>query len=374
MRASEICYMDNFFEDSIVVFGNKTGNSIAPLNYKLKKNLDHNNATNDKTIIDYQKMHMLKILEKDPSAQFMFYNQIMAIKYFEDCANIICLNKKSLISQLDDKIYTREYYKNKVPSLRHFILKGNEIDLLKLRGEDDEQIFVVQSKNGSGGSGTLVYHDDSQRRLLNGCDNFIVTKYYKDSISINIHLIISRDNILVLPGSIQIIENQYDHLVYKGCDFIGFEKIKESLRIKANKYSKIIGEDLQKRGYLGVCGIDFLICEDEVYFMEINSRFQNSSTVLNKALVLNGLNSLQEMCYNSFFGKQIKYSQIKVNYSAYLLYYGEETKKVPKINPIEILDEPDIELEVEKLSYQKTLVYDKMIFGGESYGIMENKK
>ena len=182
---------------------------------------------------------------------------------------------------------------------------------------------------------------------------------------------ISKNEVYVFPGSIQLIENQYNHLAYKGCDFIGFKRIKSGLQEKVKKYSKTIGEDLQKRGYLGVCGIDFLICNDEVYLMEINSRFQNSSTVLNKALIDNNLSSLQEMNYMCFYDGNINYHSIDVNYGSYIMDFEEESNFSFKYQPIEILDEPDIELEYDKLSYWRTLIYDKEIFEGESYGILE---
>ena len=375
IRKSEIEYDNNFFKDSIVVFGKKDDNTIKSLNYSLKKNLDHNDAKNDEVITNYQKQYINSILSNDSNAEFMFYNQIMALRYFSDFPNIVCLNKKDLIDELEDKIYTREYYKNMIPTLPHLILNGLDVSIQNLQNQfKNANAFVVQSKTGSGGSGTLVYNSDTQNNLINKDDNYLVTKYYTESISINIHLMISKNEVYVFPGSIQIIENQYNHLVYKGCDFKGFQRIKSELLKKSEQYSRIIGADLQKRGYLGVCGIDFLICNDEVYLMEINSRFQNSSTVLNKALRENNMCSLQEMNYMCFNDLQINYQTIEVNYSSYIMDYEEESNYSFKYKPIEILDEPDIDMDFEKLSYWKLLIYDKEIFEGERYGIMEDKK
>lgn len=353
MRESEICYVKNFFIDSITVFGEeKTNNLIQPLNQFLKKNLDHNDEKNDKTITSYQREHINNILLKNPNAEFMFYNQIMALKYFKGNKNIVCLNSEELINKLDNKLYTREYYKSKVPCVPHFILFGKDICIDKLNELfNKETKYIVQSKNGSGGSGTLVFSNDSQKTQLDDEKKYLVTEYYKDSISMNTHIMISKDNVLVLPSSIQIIENQYNHLIYKGCDFVGFNHLPKEIIDKANKYAKTIGEDLQKQGYLGICGIDFIIYDNEVFFIEINSRFQNSSTVLNKALMENNQPSLQEMNYNCFKNKDIKYNPIIVNYSSYILYYDEETRMIPSIPPIEVLDESKCELEIERLSY-----------------------
>ena len=364
MRESEIYYVKNFFIDSITVFGEKKANDlIQPLNQFLKKNLDHNDEKNDKTITSYQREHINNILLKDSNAEFMFYNQIMALKYFKGNKNIICLNSEELINKLDDKLYTREYYKSIVPCIPHFILFGKDICIDKLNELFNKGTkYIVQSKNGSGGSGTLVFSDDSQKTQLDDEKKYLVTEYYKDSISMNTHIMISKDNVLVLPSSIQIIENQYNHLIYKGCDFVGFNQLSSEIIDKANKYAKIIGEDLRKQGYLGICGIDFIIYDNEVFFIEINSRFQNSSTVLNKSLMENNQPSLQEMNYNCFKNKEIKYNPIVVNYSSYILYYDEETSMIPSISPVEVLDESKCELEIERLSYWKTNLYDRSIF------------
>ena len=77
------------------------------------------------------------------------------------------------------------------------------------------------------------------------------------------------------------------------------------------------------------------------------------------------------MCFND---GNINYHTIDVNYSSYIMDYEEEFNYSFKYQPIEILDEPDIDMDFEKLSYWKSLIYDKEIFEGERYGIMEDKK
>lgn len=362
VRESEIKYSMKNFQDSIVLLGSKKEDGkIQPLNVATRKNFDHNAQKNDIILTNFQKENMNKVLETNKNARFMFYNQIMALKYF-DTDNIICLNSKNLIERLDNKLFTREYYRDKVPVRDHIILYGKEIQLDKLKsifgGEDS---YVVQGAVGAGGSSTLVYYDDKQNKLLDKEKEYLVTVYCKESVSTNTHLMISKDKILILPSSVQIIVNQDNHLAYKGCDFIAYSKLSQEIKDKANKYARIIAEDMQKQGYIGICGIDFLIVDDEVYFIELNVRFQNSSTILNKALMENNMMSLQEMNYRCFNNKPINYNPISVRYSSYILDYGELEKTLPTAAPIEVLDQNDDVQEVEKFSYCKTLVYDESI-------------
>ena len=87
---------------------------------------------------------------------------------------------------------------------------------------------------------------------------------------------------------------------------------------KINKYALKIGKLIQEKGYRGVMGIDSICYDKEVYFMEINPRFQNSSIVLNKALYEQNLPSLQELHYNCFYNKPISLRSFDVNYSSYI--------------------------------------------------------
>ena len=364
VRSSEVEFVNGFFKDNISMFGQKkVDNLIQPLNIEILKNFDHNNEKNDAIAVEYQKNNIAKILAKNPNARFMFYNQIIALKYYDGESYVICLNDKNLIEKLDNKIHMREYLKDKVPVLHHYIIPGKDISLDNLnRIFNGNHKYVIQAAKGAGGSGTLVFYSDDQKKLINPENNYLVTIYHPDNISINVHLMISQDKVLILPESIQIIENHNDHLVYKGCDFIGYNEIDSTLREKTIKYAGIIGKQLQQKGYLGVCGIDFLIYDNEVYFIEINSRFQNSSTVLDKSLAENNIISLQEMNYRCFYNIPFNYTPIKVNYSCYILDYGNNCNNLPTINPIQTLDENSEEIAFDELSYWKSYIYDKSIY------------
>jgi predicted ATP-grasp superfamily ATP-dependent carboligase len=190
----------------------------------------------------------------------------------------------------------------------------------------------------------------------------MVTKYCKNNIPVNIHVLISKNDIVLLPPSIQNIELSHNRLIYKGCDFITYkEMVNNNIDLKLKNYALIVGKLMQEKGYRGVLGIDSIIYDNDVYFMEINPRFQNSSTVLNKALQENNLPSLQELHYNCFYDKSIKLKKFDVNYSSYINEYGALNKEF-KISPIEILDKFEQNIEYEEISYSSTYIYDKPIF------------
>jgi hypothetical protein len=78
-----------------------------------------------------------------------------------------------------------------------------------------------------------------------------------------------------------------------------------------------IGKILQALGYRGVAGIDYLLLPNEqILFLEINTRFQASTIALNQSLYDAGLPSIHEYHIEAFFHEQPSITkEIKVKYS-----------------------------------------------------------
>lgn len=94
--------------------------------------------------------------------------------------------------------------------------------------------------------------------------------------------------------------------------------------------------------------------------MEINARFQNSSSILNKALLENNLPSLQELQFNCFNNKSIITKKIDVNYSCYIKENNASNKHIPK--EIEVLDKINKETIKESFCYEGAFVYNFPIY------------
>lgn len=359
MRESEIKYC-GFLDDSIVLFG-KNSNSFRK---QFNKNVDHNNKDNFPLLDKFYDRMVLKTIKDNPNVKFMYYSQIYSYDSMDKLGllnSIICLNNQELIEFINDKFKIKEFLKSYVPILDYALFKGRDIKFTSLKKLYNYDSFVIQSKEGSGGSGTIILNEDNYNSIkFNKDEIYMVTKYCKNNIPVNIHLLIGEDDITLLPISIQIIEKINNKLVYKGCDFIASKNlIDNSLVIKINKYALKIGKLIQEKGYRGIMGIDSICYDKEVYFMEINPRFQNSSIVLNKALYEQNLPSLQELHYNCFYNKPISLRPFDVNYSSYI--YDEGDSNNVFLNAICTLDSFDEKVECEKGSYLYTKIYDKAI-------------
>ena len=352
IRESEIKYCD-FINNSINIFGNNENS----LNQQIKKNINHNNEDNFLLMGQFYNKEILRFIKKNKNVKFMYYSQIYtydAIKKLNLFDRVICLNNQNLINFINNKFKIKDYLKDYIPILKYTYIKGKDFNKEYKNNE-----YVVQSEEGSGGSSTFLVNKDNINSInLEDNQIYMVTNYCKNNIPINIHILITTNDIILLPISIQNIEISNNRLTYKGSDFIAYEKIvNKNIDAKVKKYTKIVCKKLQEKNYRGILGIDWIIYNNEVYFMEINPRFQNSSTILNKALQDNNLPSLQELNYNCFYNKKIILKPFKVNYSSYISEFGDNNE-IP-IEPIEKLDEIKDDIEHDKYSYKTTYIYNK---------------
>lgn len=114
---------------------------------------------------------------------------------------------------------------------------------------------------------------------------------------------ISDNYIHIFEGSFQIIVANKE-LEYDGWDFESYEKLSASIKMKIYNQTLRIAKKLQSLGYRGVGGVDYLLKDETLYFMEINPRFQASSEKLDKMLVKRGLVSIFELNYLSFYDEK----------------------------------------------------------------------
>ncbi len=366
IRESEIKYT-NFVKDSITIFGN---NNISMQN-KLNRCLNHNDSKNFTIIDDFFNKEIQKIIQEKPHIKFMYYSQINSYRSMEKLGllnHVICLNNQDLIEKLSNKFKLKKYFKNYVPVLDYILIKGQDLCIAKIQQELPTKTseYVIQTAIGSGGSGTFLINSKNENNLIfNKNQNYMVSKYCQDNIPLNVHVLISDQEIELLPPSLQIIELSDNKLIYKGCDYIAYQKlISNQLNQKMNNYSYIIASHLQKMGYKGICGIDYILYNNEIYLMEINTRFQNSSTILNKSLQENNLPSLQELHYNCFYNKKIKLPKFTVNYSCYINENTESNTTFP-MNYIEELDSIDKNISKEQMTYLGSFIFDKSIYRKE---------
>lgn len=273
----------------------------------------------------------MEIIEQYPNSRFMlYYPTDVNILYREILDRIICVNDIDIITLLENKIDTRIWLSDTIPIPPYVIEYGENVSLGSARKKfPNHNEFVIQADYSCGGSNTWLFHelnaDEIGSRLLLQ-DKYTVSPYLQNSISLNIHLIIYDNGILLLPASVQLISLEKHNFKYLGADFIAYRNLPKRIHLQLECYSQKIGERLRLAGYRGVLGIDFIATDTEVYFMEINARFQSSTFLINKALSQKyGELSVPMLNLDAFTHKEVpKNLKFVVNYSFYSYQYVPE--------------------------------------------------
>lgn len=296
-KQSNIEY-SNFFDLSITLFGN---NSETNKSYESSLTFEYWNPDNMlKEITIYNKI-LCNIKEK---AELIAHDPLLISKCtLPNNLSLVCLNDLALLEILNDKISTHNLMKNSVPMLDYTIIKGKEFNYKELSPKNNE--IIIQHPKGSGGSKTFFCNKKNNeiiKSLLLPEDYYSISEYYKDNIPYNIHCLIGKKQIEILPPSIQKLEI-IDKIEYVDSDYI--IQIPMTIKNKLIQYSYNICEKLQNLGYLGILGIDYIYTDNELFFIEINPRFQGSTKKLDQLLKESKLPSIFEYNYDCFYSNNI---------------------------------------------------------------------
>lgn len=373
---------DEKFKGAVTLFGtnDEQRNLYAMCGNDTKSGrVDHNaiSADQDRYIFDT----VSTIAEQNPKVKFYFYNQGAYYNVKKDingravslCEAInmsrcICVNKQAVINSLNDKMLFHKHFGDvgRGKGLLDVIAgKYHDCSYDKLCAKFDVSTtdgykFIIQEKIASGGNGTYIMTKQNETRLrteyLKENSDYLLSIYRENNVPVNMHAIIFDDGVLFTPGSIQVMRVDYESidgsgelrkLMYRGADFIEFERIARLDNVPENKvngshverFKKLCAElcdRIKEKGYRGVLGIDGIIYDDEVRILEVNCRFQASTGLINRALKENGSPSVQEIniaATNRGRSEDFKkyFDNLTVRYSNYSYNHIGEDEHVERV-------------------------------------------
>lgn len=303
IRESELDHARSLFSGSITIFGtNHNGNHAFEHTYKTRYDYNQDDPRWNRFVA----RTAAEIIRQEPDCRFLAYAAEDVAMYGQEVMErTICCNPTSLVELLGDKFRTRQWLSEYVPILPYKMVLGAALSYTELmRSFPGHKSFVVQSSYSCGGSGTWLLSEANAEGLLGRLDQdimYAVSPYHAHSISPNIHVLIYGHEVILLPPSIQLVEPDQYGFSYKGADYPLYRKIPADSDQKLRTHARMIGTVLQKAGYRGICGIDFLISDNTIFLMEVNARFQSSSFLLNRCMYEAGLDiSLQSLQIDAF--------------------------------------------------------------------------
>ncbi len=328
-RLSDVSEYGNF-KGYVVFFGERSDEKhyvMCPSDSG--RRVDHNDAS-DIAQDDFIKKSICDILDKDPDAKFMFYNPstIYRLKIDEKFGieHFVCLNEKNILDSVNNKQSFRILMDGAIPLLPVIERTRADCDyddLLEAKKNgafidrnyygmpvpdiqyDKDLQFIVQAPISSGGAGTFILNKNNADYLRSSLDpraKYLASIYHTKNIAVNMHILIDSKNIICLPASIQLEREVTgeNKLLYKGADFVAYEKIELRLQNQFKAQAKKVAEVLQKAGYRGVFGVDAIIHDGRVNILEVNGRFQASSELINREFKRHGYKTLQELNIDAF--------------------------------------------------------------------------
>ena len=240
--------------------------------------------------------------------------------YKEDC------QYANLVNLFSDEIERISRVKNarKVPPAAEDNAKRSLPLKEEFTVEEYRPRFVIQAPHGSGGVTTFILSDDKKKeievvQMLKKGEQYLCTIYQEDNVPVNVHAVIFKNAndpkypiIMLSAPSIQLLHETGKRLFYRGADYKECRNIPLSLRNEFLRQVRGVCEALYREGYYGICGIDGIICNarqkdaqehpsEHVFLMEVNTRFQASTALLNRALSKHKYPSMQHLNIHAFY-------------------------------------------------------------------------
>ncbi len=326
IKESEIRSCKELFAGSVTYNGSGKNGNIS-YTHQANRILNYNNDCNE--LDNFIKQTLLELIDTVQNVQFMFYTPSYAYYLGEEIVkHTIGLNDAYILNLLRDKLKTRLWLSNTIPVLKTIALPGNECSVAYFRQVFPGcRSFVLQGCTGSGGNDTYVIDQSSWGKIvpfLKKQEMYLLSPNLTESYSVNIHALIG-ENIKLTPGSVQIVENEDNRMVYHGADFIEYKNVPSTVKNKILSLSERIAEKAKNLGYRGILGIDYLVDDTEVFFLEINPRYQASTPLINLELAKMKLPSIQEIVLHIFAEDQydIPALNVDIDYSNYIIDANE---------------------------------------------------
>ncbi len=190
-----------------------------------------------------------------------------------------------LKNRFDNKILFRKWqFKSGIDPMPGEIVEKNAANYSSLKKKWGLP-FVLQFPVGSSGENTFLIHslEDFDRALGSGVIYPLIIYRYLHGFSLNINAVVGNGEVFLSPVSLQVIGSPSltdRRFGFSGNDFSSASAVSDSVKNRINDITEKTGLYMSKNGFRGMMGLDLICDGSNVYPVEINPRFQNSTSLL----------------------------------------------------------------------------------------------
>lgn len=300
-RESDILYSGISFFHSVTYNGSNQNSNIS-FTSKVGTRIDHITQGAQWHLKKFICDNLKLLIRENPDVRFLFYNPAQCLNMDKEIVSrTLCVLKPELYNIFRNKALMREFAQDCVAVVPYAHFFGKTLPNVHFDHSKDTSV-ILQTVHSSAGAGTHQFTWEECKKYVSAGtegEEYIVSPYMDNAIPVNVHIIVFKDKCVVLPASIQLIEHRGGQFSYIGADFHAF--LTSEQRDKIQTAASMLGEKMRTIGYRGICGIDFMVSNKGVYFLEINARFQSSTFLTNKLLRNEGKPSLHQLNLMAFF-------------------------------------------------------------------------
>ncbi len=237
--------------------------------------------------------------------QFMFYNPMQSYILGEQYSDqSICCSPRHAIEIIRHKGKMRSIASEHINVVPFVQFTGNIFPQVSFN-EKTDGTYILQKVISSGGYETrkMSLEECTKYVLENSSEEvYILSPYLTNAVPINVHMVIFDDDDIVFPPSLQIMQESQRHFIYIGADF--HTNFAPNIYNEIIDASKKLADCMRNMGYRGVCGIDYMLTQNKLLFLEVNARFQSSTFLLNHLLSEKEMASVHELNIMAFEHKK----------------------------------------------------------------------
>lgn len=223
-KFSDIKNCNNFFSNSINLYGPNNSNTYSFNNSRLSNNLHIVDADN------YINTTAMKLVAKYSDVVFMFYNQSKAFSMNSEIKRrTICINSKLLLDVLNNKALCHELFSDLLNFAPYITLFGRNISKIGLKAIFNNEVLVIQDPTSAGGLGShILYLNNMDKKIFLPNKLYLISSYIHNNIAFNVHLLITKNSYISFPPSIQLINiTKEGNFIFRGSDFINTSQINQ---------------------------------------------------------------------------------------------------------------------------------------------------